>query len=199
MLAFNTPGDRPDPWERQEGEKSVEFNAFIRFREQGLTRSRGRVAVELGKSVGWVSELARRWDWELRAQAWDDEMDRVWLMERRDAQRQAARRHSHIAEMMLDAVESKLSTILLDANGGEGITLAPADLVRWAEAAVKIERLAIGSPTEGIGPTRHGGNHLPGTALPAVPDGELTRAVIDDPEIREMALDLLERIALEGA
>lgn len=195
LRLVGSPEDRPDPWERQDGETPLDFLAFRVFRDLGPARSRGRTAVQVERSIGAITTLARRWDWDARAAAWDDEEDRVFLAERRSAQRSAARRHQALADRMLTVVEGKLNTMMLalnDPEGEGGVNIVPADLVRWAEAAVKIERLAIGAPDlKAVAVT--------GAALGTAPtstEADDIRAALSNPDTMDLAMQLLERVAL---
>lgn len=181
--------DHPDPWMRQPTESSAHFDLFVCFRDMGAARSVGRVALEKNKSTAYVGELSRKWDWVARATAYDDEQDRVWLGEVRDARRQAARRHQGMAERMLAVVERQLDAVAEHIEAGGEVYLDPDQMVRWATAAVKIERLAIGAPSE-IHDTRSS------SIVANAGDPEQTRRIIEDPVARDMALDLLDRMQL---
>jgi hypothetical protein len=76
------------PWERREGEERW-YSRFLLYRDMGYSRSLlGTVHLEEAqKSTGkrsisvpgaWLNAF-KRWDWKKRAQAWDDEQERLTL------------------------------------------------------------------------------------------------------------------------
>jgi len=132
-----------EPWERQPGESSKAFAAFRVFRDLGPRRSvaeayrqkTGRVHAR--QASGNWNAVATRWLWQERARAWDDEQDRVRREKQLAAQAEMGERHATVALLMQQRLIERLQG--LDASD-----LSPADVARWLEAAVKVERQARG-------------------------------------------------------
>jgi hypothetical protein len=181
------------PWERQPREGQAAFAAFVIYRDLpaesrslAATARRLRAAGNNGRgerTLERLESLSVRWQWALRAKAWDAEVQR----RRRDADKLARRdmadRHARQAVVL----QQKLLTRLQKLNPEE---LEPADLVRWLEVAVKVERLS-----------REDAN--PATEVLSLPDAAagrmLTQAILNDPVASKLACRLLDRIAKVSA
>lgn len=73
-------------WERRAGETSKAYTAFRVFRDlPAAQRSAAAVAQQVGLRDRRCQELAARWDWWGRADAWDDACHEVEDQERLDA------------------------------------------------------------------------------------------------------------------
>jgi hypothetical protein len=76
------------PWERREGEDRW-YSRFLLYRDMGASRSLlGAIHLEEAKKSkekqsisppGAWSNAFKQWDWKKRAQAWDDEQERIAL------------------------------------------------------------------------------------------------------------------------
>jgi hypothetical protein len=92
-----------------------------------------------------------------RVSAWDGEQDKVGRLARLDAIRDANERHIRMAQAMLDEVEV---AIPLSASA---LCKSPNAVAVWVQAAVKIERDALGMAEPGRAttsagePASHGG------------------------------------------
>lgn len=125
------------PWERQPGESAQAFEAFAMYRDMGVTRSHGKVAQRLGKSVQLMNRWSRRWSWVTRADAWDREQDRLWRLEQAEARREIARKHLRVGAAMMSKAVQRLQTVDPDK-------LTPNELERWLRTAAEMERVAAG-------------------------------------------------------
>lgn len=131
---------RPDnPWERQPDEGDAAWEAFRTYRDMGATRSTAKVAQQLSKS----KQLMDRWSgahaWVVRARGYDGHVDREWLLEQRDLRRRAAKRNSSAAALAMQKFGQWVVALDIDDK-----RLQPGDMVRLAQAAVAIERVALG-------------------------------------------------------
>lgn len=96
-------------------------------------------------------------DWVDRAAAWDAEQDKVVRQARLDAIREANERHVRMAQAMLAAVESAIPLC------AAALCKSPNAAATWVQAAVRIERdaLGMGEPARPITaagePASHGG------------------------------------------
>jgi len=78
------------PWDRQLGESRQAFAAFTVYLElPGPRRSAAAAARFLGRSYALMARWRRRWQWRVRARAWDMERLRNWEWEGRSLHTQA--------------------------------------------------------------------------------------------------------------
>ncbi|MFB6643125.1 hypothetical protein ACFCYF_38545 [Streptomyces chartreusis] len=129
--------ERAESWERQPGESATAWEAFACYRDLGLSRSITKVAETLRKARTLIERWSVAHQWVLRAEAWDREQDRLWRGERQQAAREVARRHARLAS----AAQAKLVAQLQQLDPAR---LTPADVIRWLEVTVRIERQAYG-------------------------------------------------------
>lgn len=132
--------DHIQPWERLPDEGEERWEAFLIYRDLGLDRSLAKVARTVGKSV----QLVERWStgdgWVARCEAFDREQDRLWLASQAKARKEMAQRHVKVANAVMNKVVKRLNKLDPD-------DLTPSELVKFFEAASKVERLALEQPT----------------------------------------------------
>lgn len=136
---------RRDPWDRRDNESDPAWEAFVAYRDLGLTRSNAQVAQRLGKSKTLIDRWSRNHSWVLRSAAWDRDQDKMWQRELAAARRKAAKRNVDLAEAMKNVAAGSLLKL---AQSNEA--LKPADVARLMEVATKIEALEYGTPTERV-------------------------------------------------
>ena len=126
--------DEREPWERESSETRRAYESFRAFRDLGPGRSlRALTETPIGRRVpAHVERWCARWQWRRRADAWDDEHDRLDDAARLEAIRQMHRSHQLAGRVAL----SKALAVLQH--------LQPADIP--AGAAVRL--LDIGSRLE---------------------------------------------------
>jgi hypothetical protein len=129
--------DSAEAWERQSNESAAAWEAFACYRDLGLSRSISKVADRLAKSRTLIERWSKAHRWVLRAEAWDREQDRLWRAEQQQAARDVARRHARLAS----AAQAKLVAQLQQLDPAR---LSPADVIRWLEVTVRLERQAYG-------------------------------------------------------
>jgi len=128
-----------NPWDRQPGETARAWEAFTTYRDDGPARSLRRTADRLGKSHSLIEGWSVRWAWVSRCAAWDEDQERARAVELAQARRDATRRHVDLATAALERVATALEDLDPEA-------LAPSDLIRWLDIAVRVERQALGMP-----------------------------------------------------
>ncbi|TDB79607.1 hypothetical protein [Micromonospora sp. KC721] len=165
------------PWDRQTREPETAYGYFALYRDLGRTRTVAKVATEVNKSRDYLHNLATRWKWVQRAQAWDREEDRLYIEGLAEQRRDMARRHARIAS----ALQSKLVTRLQNLDASK---LSPADIARWLEVTTRVERLALGLPDS---TTAHTG-----------PDGGPIRAEVEQMSEQQRA-DFFKALMAEAA
>lgn len=118
------------PWDRQQGETSKAYAAFITYRDQGEDRSAQRVADELGKSRTLIQRWCTDWNWIDRAAAWDSMPSR--------------KTEEAYAEMAADiAAQHRALSDKLMARLSQNLDLLPegADpTIRWSTAQAAAHR-----------------------------------------------------------
>ena len=139
----STEEEFPDLWERQPGETSKQYDQFCVYRDLGRSRTMAKVAEMLAKAPGWIRTVAARLDWVRRAHAWDREQDRMFSMSLIDRRRDMSERHARLATAFQNKIVQRLQTL-------DVAKMSAADLARWLEVATKLERQALGAPTEHV-------------------------------------------------
>jgi len=140
----------PALWERQNGEGPQAFRAFAAYRDSGAggaRRSLTKTAQNLTKSDdlpysdGTLKQWSRQWNWQERAAAWDDEMDRQAREELAKGITEMRKKHVDIAREMLQKAQQALQQIASDE-------MTPKDVTTMVDVAAKLERLSRGEATE---------------------------------------------------
>jgi hypothetical protein len=140
----------PHAWEQQPDESAKQFGAFVIYRDLGPKRSLRETArryyLDLGSDnlpTSSLAQWARTHNWQVRARAWDAELDRA----NRDAQveraRAAALADVEVAERMRDLVLQRLVT-------ADPRRINLKDVPTWAVAIQRISRTATGQPTDRV-------------------------------------------------
>lgn len=142
--------DPPELWERQPGEGPQAFKAFAAYRDSGINgqrRSLQKTAENLTKrdgtpySPGTLKEWSRQHQWQMRVDAYDQEMDRLMQEELRKGRAAMLKNHVGIAQAMLTKALKALQRIPVDE-------LTAQDVARMVDIASKLERISRGEATE---------------------------------------------------
>lgn len=129
------------PYERLEGETKKAFEAFQIYRDMGYERSIRKVAQKLGKTQPLMSRWSAQYDWVNRAHSYDEEMDRLALLQEEKERKSMVKRHAKQAMLFQEKVIKRMAKLEVDE-------LDPKDMIKWFTEAVKIERLSRGETTE---------------------------------------------------
>lgn len=113
------------------------------FREQDPSKTRSKPPKN-GRAPGQWFDWSARFKWVERAAAWDAEQDRIKRQALRDEIERTARRHIQVAGTFERLVVQRLQKF----NERDIAGLTAAELIRWFEAAVKIQRQALGLQDE---------------------------------------------------
>lgn len=127
--------DRP-PWERQADESAASYKRFIHYRDQDLPRSLRTTAEAFGVSYDRVCHASAAARWVLRAEAWDDERQRVRDREVRVRDRI---QRENLADLAGRLAERCTLHALAAVN-----QLAPKDAVRAAADLVRTHHTVTG-------------------------------------------------------
>jgi hypothetical protein len=153
-----------DLWDRQPGEGDEAWEAFVTYRDSGLEdgarRSTRRTARELDKSHTLIGQWSGNYEWQLRTQAFDRNLDAIKLKESADRIVRAARRHGDHIEALTLALIAPVRAYLtkIQQQGGsaqafEGWTLrelqrAASESARLMPNLIQAERLVMGLATD---------------------------------------------------
>lgn len=157
------PFSEDEPWGQMVTENSRNYAMFCHYRAQGITRTYQAVAEQFNLNRTYVSELARKKNWNDRVRAWDTYRERVYTAELILGVKEMAHKHAEIARDGIEALAVAFTGII-EAMGDEDSKAA--FLAEIAEMPVKsqlllaqssarvipglmnAERLSRGLPTE---------------------------------------------------
>lgn len=174
------PIDDRYPFERLEVETTKQFRAFCTFRDMGEDRTIvGAFRIHTGKDYPQANKFFKDWaekfQWRIRAQAYDDHFERLELRKKEAAIEEAAARH--VLEVrnfstVLNKFEKILMKKLVENPDLKGVRLT--DLVNAATRAASIipklqeaEMTALGKPQrvevtgKNGGPISHAVRYIP--------------------------------------
>lgn len=135
-------------WERQPFEHSRCFQAFAIYRDMGPDRALRKVAHELSKSYPVILKWNNRWFWQERVAAYDQYLDRIKLEAQAKARQEMAERQAREGKSLQNLAIGAVAHLL--GEDGKPKKLKASDIARLLEVGVKIERLAVGEPTENV-------------------------------------------------
>ena len=131
------------PWERVPYETRQAYEAFCGYRDMGSSRSIAKVAQQLGKTTTLLNRWSSRWNWVLRAQQYDDELERRARLDREQEIKDTRRRHLQLARLLLNKVYERMQSLEPD-----DITPATLDRLLRVSAELELASLGISSRTK---------------------------------------------------
>jgi hypothetical protein len=153
-------------WDKQNGESEKAFEAFVTYRDAGAARSLALAGRTLGKSTVMMEVWSSRWHWVARVAAFDAELGRRNAVAAMKASEDMIERHARMAVLFSNKVLERMQTLVL-------ADLSAADLARWFDLAVRVERLSRGAPTERVEQTvKHEPGEVDEKERPALPSDE---------------------------
>lgn len=192
-------GPEPTPWERQTGETTKAFEAFVCYRDLGPERSIRTVARKLGRARSQVEKWARATAWVQRVEAYEVHLDRLKVQAQETDAVEVGKAVARTARNIRKGIDAIVAEVLRRVEQDpEFLREMPrVELVavfkllpRSALTAAMLERLGLGLS-----------KWPEPKPLEDVPDGDeenLTRGVLEDPKAREAAA-LLVRVASKNA
>lgn len=166
-------------WERQPKESTPAWQAFIHYRDME-TRSQRKVAATLDKAPSIIAHWGRRWKWQERVIAWDNHLNGVYLSQREKGQKEMAENHIKLSKGIQAKVAQRLRTLRPE-------DMSAGDIGRLLDVAVKIERLAMGAPTE------HSKAEIDGQ-VSLKHDFSVATKIFADAEARQLYLALMAKL-----
>lgn len=128
-------------WDRMPNERAKTYQRFEVYRDLGVGRTLARVAQECGVSYATVQTNAIDFAWRDRVDAWDREMERVRVIAHREAISDMKKRQVNESKALQQKAIERLKTM-------KPSELKPRDVLSFIAEAAKIERMALGQPTE---------------------------------------------------
>jgi hypothetical protein len=123
-----------EPWERRDSEPAKDYAVFRVYRDlPALARKLTSVPELAGCSETHVRNLARRWDWQERVDAWDDECHRTEDRERLEAIRQMHQLHRAAGRSTLTKALQALQLLRPEQ-------MSPGVIARMIELGARLER-----------------------------------------------------------
>jgi hypothetical protein len=144
------PEASAEPWARQYRETGKAYEAFLVYRDLGLSRGAMEVSRRLAKRAELIRRWRKAWAWDERCAAWD-----AHLAEARDTAWQKAQtahpdeialmnaRHAQMAQ----GLQQKALLRLAELRPAD---LSPPQVLAYLVEAVKIERLARGEAKQDV-------------------------------------------------
>jgi hypothetical protein len=99
------------PWDRQPGETSKAYGAFVTYRDMGPERSLERVAHTLGKSTTIMSRWSAAHNWVSRTAAWDSMPGKIMQSAYEDMAARIAEQHERVATKLMAKLEKNIDLL----------------------------------------------------------------------------------------
>lgn len=99
------------PWDRQPGESSPAYDAFLVYRDLGNARSCAAVGRKLGKSTTLMDRWSGRWSWVERTEAWDSMPGQKLEEAYEEMAARIAEQHDRLATKLLNRLEENLDLL----------------------------------------------------------------------------------------
>jgi len=136
------------PWHRQPHETNVAFSDFMTFLTLGEKRTLTETARIVGKSHSTISKWSAKWNWYMRAAAYEEHYLLLRLESIEAEKDEMFVRHRAVAQTALTIVEQSLASkqeqILEQIRNEEPVTAMKDDsLIRLFDVALKAERMAV--------------------------------------------------------
>ena len=139
-----------EPWERQEGETSKQFEAFVIYRDMGEDRSLSKVAQQLSKSKQLLTRWSSANNWVERCTEWDREQDRILRLEQIKDIKKMRKRHADTGTLMVAVAQKALQKMIDPETKQLKDDVTANEIARLVEVGSKLERLSRGDTSEVI-------------------------------------------------
>lgn len=136
-----------DVFDRIDGESAKQYQHFLEYCKLGPGRTLEKLSKKVGISEAYGSKMSAANNWKLRSVAYDQEQNRIFFEELKIEVREGAKDVAKLGRVLQSKAVEALK--YYDIESGEGAKRIPlADVPKWAEAGVRIARLALDlSPT----------------------------------------------------
>lgn len=141
------------PWERQDGEPELAYEAFKGFVFQTLPRRLHHSSVKHGHAE--LSTLYNEWRWQERALAYDRYTERQRQAERdailRQDEKERVAKMVSMLEGVADVIEREMAKLIRDSRTSQAFGLIkPSDLNKLMTSYITFQRLIHGESTENV-------------------------------------------------
>ncbi len=123
------------PWDRQHGESDEAWQAFVEYRDMGLTRSAKRVAELLGKSESHLHSYSSKFSWRERVNAFEQHLDHHRQDEHEKVVRKMSEDHALASGFML----RKAMEVIKNTPSSE---IGIREAIAMFRAAIPVERMS---------------------------------------------------------
>jgi len=119
-----------DPWDRQPGETSKAYAAFVTYRDLGADRSTRAVGEALTKSEALIKRWSGQNDWVTRAAAWDSIPGKAVASAYEEMARDIAQQHRALSDKLMARLSKNLDLLPEGADPS----------MRWSTAQMAAHR-----------------------------------------------------------
>jgi hypothetical protein len=99
------------PWDRQPGETSKAYEAFVTYRDMGPGRTTAKVAQALGKSTTVIHKWSSLHHWVSRSAAWDSIPGQAVVEAYQEMAARIAAQHERVATKALARLEANMDAL----------------------------------------------------------------------------------------
>lgn len=131
------------PWDQTPGEPNRAFKLFLRFLAMGKTRTYAKVSQISSVSYSSVTDYAGKYQWVKRATEHDRVKEEEFKIKLDEEILQSRIRQQRLGVEMQELANKGLKILNKDIEG-----LSAQDIIKLVDIGVKIEKLALNSPTE---------------------------------------------------
>lgn len=136
-------------WERQVGEHKSAWEAFAHYRDAGrIIRSIRKTADAVEKSRSTVSNYAAVWSWKIRADAYDEHVDRDRRMALEAEALGMLIHHAQVGRMMVNLGEGTLGKLVQKIENGEPVDITIPQAKDLIKEGAMLERMSRGEPSQ---------------------------------------------------
>lgn len=136
-------------WERQVGEHKAAWEAFALYRDAGrINRSIRKTADAVDKSRSTESNYAAVWSWKIRADAYDEHVDRDRRMALEAEALGMLIHHAQVGRMMVDLGEGALGKLVQKIENGEPVDITVPQAKDLIKEGAMLERMSRGEPSQ---------------------------------------------------
>jgi hypothetical protein len=172
----------PEAWERQVDESWRDFEFFSYYRDSSPADRRfSRMSKVFGISSLSIKAISQKNRWESRLRLYQEMLDK----ERREImflrREQMYDRHQTLATALQEKLHDAISSI-------DATSLNANDIAKWADIAVKIDRLAHDTTTENI-------DNKNSVNVNVIKNNNTANVILDQ-KSAEVACDILERLTI---
>lgn len=124
-------------WEHQPQETQLEWSIWQAYRDSypGAKPSYKSVACKIGTTYDFVKKVARRWDFQVRMQAWISECDRITIAQRRQEVLDMNKSHIDMARKLRDKLSAAIDLV-------DPAALKPSELNSLLKTVTDLEKKA---------------------------------------------------------